>query len=170
MFRILTLNVNGIRSAGTKGLFRWLPKADADVVCLQEVKAHEADIPEAWRFPDDLHGHFHCAQKKGYSGTALYSKVGRNRRHHRGADCGEGFMTTKYAKAKDTAFQWRAEYRKVKAENRSLRRVLSAAQEFITDCDRITSGDLNVPPERIELRRQRLKAEVRAVVLAIGGE
>jgi exodeoxyribonuclease-3 len=74
MFRILTLNVNGIRSAGAKGLFRWLPKADADVVCLQEVKAHEADIPDAWRFPDDLHGHFHCAQKKGYSGTALYSK------------------------------------------------------------------------------------------------
>ena len=74
MFRILTLNVNGIRSAGTKGLFKWLPKVDADVVCLQEVKAHEADIPEAWRFPDDLHGHFHCAQKKGYSGTALNSK------------------------------------------------------------------------------------------------
>jgi len=74
MFRILTLNVNGIRSAGAKGLFRWLSKADADVVCLQEVKAHEADIPDAWRFPDDLHGHFHCAQKKGYSGTALYSK------------------------------------------------------------------------------------------------
>jgi exodeoxyribonuclease-3 len=73
MFRILTLNVNGIRSAGTKGLFRWLPKVDADVVCLQEVKAHEADIPEAWRFPDGLLGYFHCAQKKGYSGTALYS-------------------------------------------------------------------------------------------------
>lgn len=74
MFRILTLNVNGIRSAGTKGLFKWLPKADADVVCLQEIKAHEADIPDAWRFPDDLHGYFHCAQQKGYSGTALYAK------------------------------------------------------------------------------------------------
>jgi len=74
MFRVLTLNVNGIRAAGSKGLFRWLPKADADVVCLQEVKAHEADVPEPWRFPDGLHGHFHCAQKRGYSGTALYSK------------------------------------------------------------------------------------------------
>ena len=74
MFRILTLNVNGIRSAGGKGLFRWLPKAGADVVCLQEVKANEADIPDPWRFPDGLHGYFHCAQKKGYSGTALYSK------------------------------------------------------------------------------------------------
>ncbi len=74
MFRILTLNVNGIRSAGNKGLFKWLPKADADIVCLQEVKAHETDIPEQWRYPDDLHGFFHCAQKKGYSGTALYAK------------------------------------------------------------------------------------------------
>ncbi len=74
MFRILTLNVNGIRSAGAKGLFRWLPKADADVVCLQEVKAHEADIPDRWRHPDDLHAHFHLARKKGYSGTALYAK------------------------------------------------------------------------------------------------
>ncbi len=74
MFRILTLNVNGIRSAGNRGLFKWLPKANADVVCLQEVKAHEADIPQAWRCPDDLHGYFHCAEKRGYSGTALYAK------------------------------------------------------------------------------------------------
>jgi exodeoxyribonuclease III len=74
MFRILTLNANGIRSAGAKGLFDWLARTGADVACLQEVKANEADIPEAWRFPDDLHGAFHCAQQKGYSGTALYSK------------------------------------------------------------------------------------------------
>ncbi len=74
MIRILTLNVNGIRSAGNKGLFKWLPRADADIVCLQEIKAHEPDIPDSWRFPDDLHGYFHCAQKKGYSGTALYAK------------------------------------------------------------------------------------------------
>jgi exodeoxyribonuclease III len=73
MFRVLTLNCNGIRSATTKGLFRWLPKAEADVICLQEVKAHEHDIPEPQRFPDDLSGWFHCAQKKGYAGTALYA-------------------------------------------------------------------------------------------------
>jgi exodeoxyribonuclease-3 len=74
MFRILTLNVNGIRAAGAKGLFRWLPRADADVVCLQEVKAHEGDIPDAWRHPDDLHAHFCVADKKGYAGVALYAK------------------------------------------------------------------------------------------------
>jgi exodeoxyribonuclease-3 len=73
MFRILTLNANGIRSADRKGLFKWLPKVEPDVVCLQEVKAHEADISDACRFPTGWHGHFHCAERKGYSGTALYS-------------------------------------------------------------------------------------------------
>ncbi len=73
VIRILTLNVNGIRSATSKGLFRWLRRAEPDVVCLQEVKADEVDIPEAVRFPVGLHGHFHCAQRRGYSGAALYS-------------------------------------------------------------------------------------------------
>jgi exodeoxyribonuclease-3 len=73
MFRVLTFNCNGIRSATTKGLFRWLPKSGADVICLQEVKAHEADIPAPQRHPDGLHGIFNCADKKGYAGTALYT-------------------------------------------------------------------------------------------------
>jgi len=73
MFRIITVNANGIRSADTKGLFRWLARVEPDVVCLQEVKAHEADIPAALRLPPGMHAHFHCAEKKGYSGAALYS-------------------------------------------------------------------------------------------------
>jgi exodeoxyribonuclease-3 len=78
MIRIVTLNANGIRSADSKGLFKWLAKVEPDVVCLQEVKAHEADISEAVRAPLKLHGFFHCAEKKGYSGAALYS-TGRPR-------------------------------------------------------------------------------------------
>lgn len=74
MIRIATLNVNGIRSAASKGVERWIARTAPDVLCLQEVKAHEADIPERLRFPDGLHGYFHCAQKKGYAGTALYAK------------------------------------------------------------------------------------------------
>jgi exodeoxyribonuclease-3 len=85
MFRIVTLNVNGIRSAATKGLFSWVRQADPDVLCLQEIKAHEEDIPEAQRFPDGLHGFFHCAQKKGYSGTAVYA-----RKHPRAVKLGFG--------------------------------------------------------------------------------
>ncbi len=74
MFRIATLNVNGIRSAATKGLFRWVKRADPDILCLQEVKAHEEDIPEQYRYHDSLRSVFYCAQKKGYAGTALYTK------------------------------------------------------------------------------------------------
>lgn len=74
MFRLITLNANGIRSAATKGFFEWLDTQDADLVCLQEVKAHEADIPLALRRRHGWHAHFHCADKKGYSGTALYSR------------------------------------------------------------------------------------------------
>jgi exodeoxyribonuclease-3 len=73
MLRIVSLNVNGIRSAASKGLFRWLRRAAPDVVCLQEVKADEVDIPEALRFPGGLHGFFHCAQRRGYAGAALYA-------------------------------------------------------------------------------------------------
>ena len=73
VLRIVTLNVNGIRSAASKGLFRWLRRTEPDIVCLQEVKADEVDIPEKLRFPDGLHGFFHCAQRRGYSGAAMYA-------------------------------------------------------------------------------------------------
>ena len=73
MLRIITLNVNGIRSAANKGLFRWLRRAEPDVVCLQEVKCDEVNIPDALRRPGDMHGFFHCAQRRGYSGAALFS-------------------------------------------------------------------------------------------------
>lgn len=72
--RVITLNVNGIRSAAKKGLFEWLPRQRADVVCLQEVKAQEADLTEPMRAPAGLHGFFCCAEKKGYAGVALYSR------------------------------------------------------------------------------------------------
>src|SRR4030065_2453127 len=72
--RVITLNVNGIRSAAKKGLFEWLPRQQADVVCLQEVKAQEADLTEPMRAPRGFHGFFNCAEKKGYAGVALYSR------------------------------------------------------------------------------------------------
>jgi hypothetical protein len=74
-------------------------------------------------------------------------------------------MTTKYAKAKDTAFQWRAEYRKVKEENKSLRRVLSAALAYID----VTSEPIR-RHELIEEKYVNLKTQTRRVALAIGGE
>lgn len=74
MIRIATLNVNGIRSAAAKGVFRWVERTDPDVLCLQEVKASEDDIPDKYRYHDSLRSYFFCARKKGYAGTALYAK------------------------------------------------------------------------------------------------
>jgi exodeoxyribonuclease-3 len=70
--RIVTLNLNGIRSAVNKGLLRWLPRQKADVVCIQEVKAQAPDLTDIVRNPTPLHGHFHFADKRGYSGVGLY--------------------------------------------------------------------------------------------------
>lgn len=68
------MNLNGIRSAAGKGFFRWLAIQHADVVCLQEIKAQIADLSPEMREPAGFHGRFHCAEKKGYSGVAVYTR------------------------------------------------------------------------------------------------
>lgn len=72
--RVITANVNGIRSAAKKGFFEWLSKQDADFVCLQETKAQVADLTDEIYRPQGYHCYFTDAVKKGYSGVALYSK------------------------------------------------------------------------------------------------
>jgi exodeoxyribonuclease-3 len=72
--RIITLNLNGIRSAWNKGLLPWLEAQKADVVCLQELKAQHADLTAEMQAPDGLHAYYHCAEKKGYSGVGLWCR------------------------------------------------------------------------------------------------
>ena len=72
--RILTLNCNGIRSACTKGLFTWLPSQQADVVCLQETKAQEHQLGLPDFRPEGFHCYYFDAEKKGYSGTAVFAR------------------------------------------------------------------------------------------------
>lgn len=74
MLRIISANVNGIRSAAKKGFVDYLARADADIVCVQELKAQEADLDASLRQPNGMHGFLHCAEKRGYSGVAIYSK------------------------------------------------------------------------------------------------
>jgi len=74
MLRILSLNLNGVRSAATKGFLDWLPTQDADIACVQELKAQESDLTDVMRAPDGYRGWFHCAEKKGYSGVGLYAR------------------------------------------------------------------------------------------------
>ncbi len=74
MFRVITANTNGIRSAAKKGFFAWLKAQDADVVCIQETKAQRDQLDDAQFHPQGYHCYYFDAEKKGYSGTALFSK------------------------------------------------------------------------------------------------
>jgi exodeoxyribonuclease-3 len=72
--RIITLNANGIRSAQTKGFFSWMEQKNADVICIQETKAQEHQLEHQAFWPQGYHCFYHDAEKKGYSGVALYCK------------------------------------------------------------------------------------------------
>lgn len=72
--KIITANLNGIRSAARKGFFDWLKIQNADVICVQELKAQEAEIAAPLFRPEGYHAHFHFAEKKGYSGVGIYSR------------------------------------------------------------------------------------------------
>ena len=74
MFKLTSLNLNGIRSAHSKGLEPWLEKHAPDCICVQEVKAQAPDVQGRFEQLAGLQGHFHFAEKKGYSGVAVYTR------------------------------------------------------------------------------------------------
>lgn len=74
MFRLVTLNLNGIRSAASKGFEAWAREAGADCMGVQEVKAQADTVVGRFEQLHDLAGHFHFAEKKGYSGVGLYAR------------------------------------------------------------------------------------------------
>ncbi|MDQ5920788.1 MAG: exodeoxyribonuclease [Pseudomonadota bacterium] len=74
MKKIISINVNGIRSAYNKGLFSWLNTQEPDIVCIQELKCNIEDLPPELINWNGYYSHFHPAQKKGYSGVAIYAK------------------------------------------------------------------------------------------------
>ncbi|TNF63572.1 MAG: exodeoxyribonuclease III [Burkholderiales bacterium] len=74
MFKLTSLNLNGIRSATSKGLEAWLAAHAPDCICVQEVKAQAPDVSGRFEEMGGLRGHFHFAQKKGYSGVGVYTR------------------------------------------------------------------------------------------------
>ncbi len=74
MFKLTSLNLNGIRSASTKGFEAWLAQAKPDCICVQEVKAQAADVAGKFEEIAGLKGHFQFAEKKGYSGVGVYTR------------------------------------------------------------------------------------------------
>ena len=77
--KIISINTNGIRAAARKGFFEWLATQNADIVCIQETKAQKEQLTDPVFFPEDYHVYFHSAEKKGYSGVAIYSRIQPNR-------------------------------------------------------------------------------------------
>lgn len=75
MFRVMTFNANGIRSAARKGFLKWFAGQDVDVLCVQELKAQESDLPADIREIPGYQSYLHCAQKKGYSGCGIWTRV-----------------------------------------------------------------------------------------------
>jgi len=73
-FRLVTLNLNGIRSAANKGFVEWAATVGADCMGVQELKAQAEHIEGQFDVIDGMRGHFHLAEKKGYSGVGLYSR------------------------------------------------------------------------------------------------
>lgn len=72
--RIITINLNGIRSAARKGFFEWLAQQNADVICMQELKAQATELQDPLFTPAGYHAYFHFAEKKGYSGVGIYTR------------------------------------------------------------------------------------------------
>jgi len=74
VLRLVTLNLNGIRSAANKGFEAFAERVAADCMGVQEVKAQATDVAGRFEQLAGMHGHFHFAQKKGYSGVGLYTR------------------------------------------------------------------------------------------------
>ena len=74
MLRIISLNLNGIRSAWSKNVLPWAAAQQADIVCLQELKAQLPDLTPEMCAPNGMHAYYHCAEKKGYSGVGIWSR------------------------------------------------------------------------------------------------
>ena len=74
MFKLTSLNLNGIRSATSKGLEAWLEQYNPDCICVQEIKAQAPDIAGKFEELAGLKGYFQFAEKKGYSGVGVYTR------------------------------------------------------------------------------------------------
>jgi len=89
LFKLTSLNLNGIRSAASKGLEDWVAQSMPDCICVQELKAQAADVSGKFEEIAGLKGHFHFAEKKGYSGVAVYTK-------HEPSDVVVGYGSTEF--------------------------------------------------------------------------
>ncbi|MBL8351829.1 MAG: exodeoxyribonuclease III [Burkholderiaceae bacterium] len=166
MFRLVTLNLNGIRSAAAKGLLPWVESIGADCMGVQELKAQAEDLRERFEVLAGMKGHFHCAAKKGYSGVGLYA-----RRKPSAVVAGIGDTEFdaegRYVEARfDTARRKRSVIRcyfpsgsrgaeRQQAKFRFLALMAPHLQRLAAEREFILVGDVNIAHKEIDLRNWR---------------
>ena len=165
-FRLVTLNLNGIRSAASKGFLAWAENAGADCMGVQEIRARADDVVGRFDRIGGLRGHFHYAQKKGYAGVGLYTRKAPSA-VLAGFDRGEFDSEGRWVEARfDTARRrfsviscyfpsgssgeerQQAKFRFLAKMARHLRR-LAVEREFIL------VGDINIAHQEIDLKNWR---------------
>ena len=163
MFRVVTVNLNGIRSAVSKGFLEWIAQHQADVVCMQEIRAQAADLADAILDPAGLHAHFHCADRRGYAGVALYSRIAPDH-VQRGfgspefdpegryiqADFGNlSIVSAYFPSGSASPERQQAKFRFLDEFLPVMQRLRQAGREFIL------CGDINIAHQQIDLRNWR---------------
>lgn len=163
MFKLTSLNLNGIRSATSKGLEAWLAQAQPDCICVQEVKAQAADMAGKFESFGDLHGHFQFAEKKGYSGVGVYSR-------HTPSDVHIGYGSAEFdAEGRYVELRFDTPLRKFSvisayfpsgssgeerqaAKFRFLEEFYPHLQQLRTEREFVLCGDINIAHQEIDLK------------------
>ncbi|MGC9561975.1 exodeoxyribonuclease III [Brachymonas sp. M4Q-1] len=163
MFRLTSLNLNGIRSATAKGLEPWLAAHAPDCMCVQEIKAQQADVVNRFEELAGLRGYFHFAEKKGYSGVGVYTR-------HAPSDVRVGFGSAEFdreGRYLELRFDTPARRFSViscyfpsgssgeerqQAKYRFLGEMAPWLQELRQEREYILCGDVNIAHQEIDLR------------------
>jgi exodeoxyribonuclease-3 len=166
MFRIVTLNLNGIRSAADKGFLAWADSVGADCMGVQEVKAQAADVAGRFEKVAGVDGHYHFAQKKGYSGVGVFSRRAPSA-VVTGFGCGEFDPEGRYVEARfDTArrkFSVISCYfpsgssgeERQAAKYRFLARIHPHLRRLKQEREFVLVGDINIAHKEIDLKNWR---------------
>ncbi len=165
-FTLTSLNLNGIRSATTKGLAEWLQTRRPDCICVQELKAQAGDVAGRFEHLADLAGHFHFAEKKGYSGVGIYTR-------HEPSDVLTGIGSPEFdAEGRWVELRFDTPARKLsiissyfpsgssseerqEAKFRFLEVMAPHLQRLKEERDFILCGDLNIAHQQIDLKNWR---------------
>lgn len=163
MLRIMTFNANGVRSAARKGFFNWFGTQDVDVLCVQELKAQQNDIPDEIKNIAGYGSFLHCARKKGYSGCGIWTRIPpRNVRQGFGdeefdaegryveADFGALVVISAYfPSGSSSELRQEAKYRFLERFERHLAGLQASGREIIL------CGDVNIAHREIDLKNWR---------------